>query len=707
MATNQKDGDNGEKPSNDGVIAPTVSIEPRTHSVSNWGGSPTRMDMNGLDSVRESLWMEQYGGERNLFDALGYITDPRYEHYRSRYERTDTASALVDKLPKRAWSKPQIVDPGAEGEKSEFEKQVNAFLSGEYTNEDPISVMERASRMERLGEFSLIFLGLADDAAKPEETEDDETVDPEGLLENEVDEQSLNNVDPDEAIQYLTPYDQGRVDINQIDWYDQDATHPRFGKPKSYQVDLGNNRPTAQIHYSRIIHVVGDVFDNELRSPSILKKSINRIDDIEKILGGSAEGYWRAAYTGLVISPPEVNGQHASFSDDGEGLHQQINRYVNNLSREIFTAADINTIDVTVEDPSGHLESQYKDISTGHDIPQSILMGNETGERATEEDRQMWHERVGDFRDEYCVPSVLAPIINRLIDYGVFAEPQAGKYSYKVKWPSLTSQSEQDEWNVKQTKSNTIATATGGNPFAVMTVPEYREQVLGWKPEKGSMAEDMGDEQMEAATPEDLDPLENNEVDEDDERVQEQFERLNVSYSEGDWVETPDGVGFVDDWTTEGSVDDKEGSSDDPLYAVVLAEEPKTDFYHESELESAQEPSVGPENPEEELQEAMDSEEDRENKSLSDLTLRDLLGALTRSNQTPGFFEWPDSWKESETPARIIAMKAWVSMGARHGGGSPGGCTSSMRGQIADPDRFCADLKDRIYGTDLWRGGWF
>jgi hypothetical protein len=642
-----------------------------------------------MDDFRESIYMDQYDGKRDLYSALGYVEDPQYRHFRARYERTDVAPAIVDKLPQKAWSRPTIRDPASGDEESDFEEAVNDFLRGRYTEEDPVKVMERATRMERLGNFSLVFIGFNDEAVLDEVDDEEDGVD---ALEREVDESSLDEMDPSEAISYITPYDQARVDLDMVDWVDEDPTDPRFGKPRSYQVDLGENRPTAQIHWSRLIHVVGKVFDNELKSPSVLKRSLNRVDDIEKILGGSAEGYWRAAYQGMVISPPEINGKQTDFDDSGEELHKQIERYINNFSREIFTGADIDTIDANVEDPTGHLESQYADISAGHDIPQSILMGNETGERATQEDREMWHERVGDFRTDYCSPDVLRPVIERLIQYGVFPEPEGGIHSYKIEWPPLDEMSEQERANVIQTVSNAINTGTGGEPQLAVTMEEFRENVLGWKPDRG--AETEGDSQLEAADPEDLT------LDEDDDRVQAQFSRENKSLSVEEKVETPDGRGLIVDILEEG-FDVEEGSVEatpsDPKYVVVTESEEKPfGYYTEDEVEPS-EWETGVDEPEKDLKE----EEGGERGNAIKIRVEQALAALRGRENVfgDGHFTWPESWRESDTPARLIALDAWVSMG-----GSVSGCIREMKGEVGDAGRFCGDFADRLYQWDYWRG---
>lgn len=61
---------------------------------------------------------------------------------------------------------------------------------------------------------------------------------------------------------------------------------------------------------------------------------------------------------------------------------------------------------------------------------------------------------------------------------------------------------------------------------------------------------------------------------------------------------------------------------------------------------------------------------------------------------------WPKSWKKADKPARLIAMDAWIDMGA-----SFRGCRRSMVKSMSNPNRFCASYKDAIYGHTYWRSG--
>jgi hypothetical protein len=158
---------------------------------------------------------------------------------------------------------------------------------------------------------------------------------------------------------------------------------------------------------------------------------------------------------------------------------------------------------------------------------------------------------------------------------------------------------------------------------------------------------------------------------------------INARYSEGEIVETEDGtLGVVSEVRTEGEFEGPDGetynpSEDSPVYIIATeSDDTPSMAVRASELKQSELPEVDVENPEE-----------------------DIASNCMAANQD-GFFEWPQSWVESETPARVIALKAWVGMGGRHTG-----CVREMRGNISRPNAFCADFKDRILGWEGWRQG--
>jgi hypothetical protein len=59
---------------------------------------------------------------------------------------------------------------------------------------------------------------------------------------------------------------------------------------------------------------------------------------------------------------------------------------------------------------------------------------------------------------------------------------------------------------------------------------------------------------------------------------------------------------------------------------------------------------------------------------------------------------WPESWRESDKPARLIALDAWADFNASHTG-----CVREMRGRVRRVNAFCAAFKDSILQWEGWR----
>lgn len=70
------------------------------------------------------------------------------------------------------------------------------------------------------------------------------------------------------------------------------------------------------------------------------------------------------------------------------------------------------------------------------------------------------------------------------------------------------------------------------------------------------------------------------------------------------------------------------------------------------------------------------------------------------SRNDVGQAPWPESWRESDKPARLIALDAWADFNASHTG-----CVREMRGRVRRVNAFCAAFKDSILQWEGWRSG--
>jgi len=149
-------------------------------------------------------------------------------------------------------------------------------------------------------------------------------------------------------------------------------------------------------------------------------------------------------------------------------------------------------------------------------------------------------------------------------------------------------------------------------------------------------------------------------------------------YEPGEWVETPSGKGFIDDRVTEGSVDGTDASDSSPVYVVGLLDG-GVEFRRASDLTATEPPESDVEDPMSDVKEEND---------------------VTDNTVTANDWSMPESWEESDTPARVILLDAWTSMGAQFDCG--GAC---CMGELKS-ERLCGAMKDEALGTEQWRGGW-
>lgn len=177
-------------------------------------------------------------------------------------------------------------------------------------------------------------------------------------------------------------------------------------------------------------------------------------------------------------------------------------------------------------------------------------------------------------------------------------------------------------------------------------------------------------------------------------------------YEEGDVVSTPNsGFGVIAGVITENKeapadgefdddYDDIEASPDSPTYVVVTEDDSDSAFglFKASDiradtietdvdaLDSTKDAAAAMT----ELAPGSDPEDKNKNKDMETAELR---------------FRYPKSWRESSTPARVIALKAFAGMG-----GSFTGCVETMTGDVRRPNAFCGSFIDRALGYKYWRG---
>lgn len=408
----------------------------------------------------------QYGGSRDLYEALGYesATSLTYKKYVTQYVRQDIARAIIKRPVDATWGG-GITLLESDNENETALEKAWIELSKEFAI---ITRFARLDRLAGLGEYAVLLLGL-----------DDVRV---------IDGFKAPVSSGKRQLKYVKPLGEDSVTI--VDYVD-DPKNERYGMPLHYDITLNLNDDKTQsvrVHYSRIIHVPsGELLESEIKGSPRLQAVFNRLTDLEKIIGGSAEMFWRGARPGF----------HGKIADDAqmtaatEGtLQDQLDEYEHNLRRFLVTSGiDIETLGSQVADPASHVDVQLQMISAVTGIPKRILTGSEVGDLASSQDKTNWLSMIQSRRDDYAEPVIVRTFINTLIEYGVLPAPNE---DYTILWADLWAQSEKEKADIGKTRADALA-AYGNSLVAQEIIPPetFVKFFLGLSKEEAELVEEM------------------------------------------------------------------------------------------------------------------------------------------------------------------------------------------------------------------------
>lgn len=379
----------------------------------------------------------QYNGDRNLYEALGYPKDLTFEKYFAQYARQDIAAAIINRPVQASW-KGDVNVINAD-DKSETLKKAWQKLYKELKLKNKLS---RTDKLSCIGQYGIMLLGFND---RPS-----------------IEWKNPVTKSPTLKLAYVTPYSEASATIVS---YETDGKNPRYGLPLIYEITRSNNTSTTslRVHWSRVIHVTGDTLESDVLGIPTLQNVYNRLMDLEKLVGGSAEMFWRNARPGFSGKvDPETTLDAGATAD----LERQMKAYEHNMRRFIFASGiDINSLSQAVSDPEKHVDVQIQMISAVTGIPKRILTGSEIGELASTQDRNSWISYVTNRREEYCQEQIIIPMVDRLMEYGILP-----KQEYVVEWPDLSIVSDKDKADVGKVRAE-ILNLYAGNPAIQEVMP--------------------------------------------------------------------------------------------------------------------------------------------------------------------------------------------------------------------------------------------
>jgi len=444
--------------------------------------------------------------ERDYFQTLGYPerAELGIDQYRAEFERGGIAETIVSAISGQTWSAPPEVVDGDErddpDENTDFEDDVETL----FEEKKLLNYLDRADTLQRIGRYGILLVGLDDGRD----------------LEQPVDSSALSGTVEDDVL-YFQPFGEDSVDFER----EEDPTSERFGLPKLYDVDFGEDGVGEKdVHHTRVLHLAEGALEDEAIGRSAYEPIFNYLIDLRKVVGGSSEMYWRDAKKRFVAGLKDDAGN----LPDEDKVATQVEEMVNDL-RDVVWARNLELDEVGggSPDPSGLKDSLLELIAGVTRIPKRRLLGTERGDLASTQDEAAFVGVIEERRQKFAEPQAFRELIDMLVEYGSVSSPN--DETYDVDWPDNFELTEVERAEVMQRKAKAYKDASSmGDPAEVATTEERREDVLELPPERGALVdpqpgpEDPENPEDDPTDIDDVDP--GDPLDEDDPDVEEFFE---------------------------------------------------------------------------------------------------------------------------------------------------------------------------------------
>jgi hypothetical protein len=386
--------------------------------------------MNYLSRRIESIFPGYFpGSKHDHYKDFGFPTQVTFDLLFSLYERNSLAKAAVDKTVRKTWQdppwlleKPRDGSEGALKKETRLEKAIRQHFSDIrfWTK-----VME-ADRRSLVGKFGAVILRIADGKKTDEEL---------SAVSGGLD-----------ALVDIIPVWEGQLKVNK---WDTDPLSMTYGDPLMFEYDegsVGNGiGPASQgrarkltIHPSRIIVWSPD---GTMDGDSALKAGVNDLLTMEKIVGAGGEGFWKNAKGAPVLEmdkEADIQKMAKAMGVDPMKIADIMSDQVGDWQRgfdELLMVQGMTAKFPKVElpDPEHFYMNALQSFAASFDIPLKVLVGTQTGERASSEDASQWNQTCNFRRKNTIIPNILQ-IVKRLEGCGVLKENP----EWFIDWTDLT-----------------------------------------------------------------------------------------------------------------------------------------------------------------------------------------------------------------------------------------------------------------------------
>lgn len=318
-----------------------------------------------------------HDGKRDIYDIYGYPkslggTGGFEEMY--RYSRREgIANRLTWGVAKTCWRDGfDVYDSSKDKAKQILIDELNALKKAGLNKK-----IEAADILNRIGRMAVLFVGVPD-GLEPDQPIGTVSGNPDAILDK----------------LYFVPY---AYDGIEIDGQINNLSDPRYGLPEFYNLsrlgrgdtDKDTKVKSIKAHWSRIIHLNENALDSDIEGMGALEPIFNRILDLDKACGGSAEAYFRNAKGKIAFEiDPKFAASALNSTTGKNALQEGAEKFTNEYQDWIATSGGkVKGIDTPHDSPLDTVKVNLWTISGYSGYPLRILTGEGAGQLAGSEDQ--------------------------------------------------------------------------------------------------------------------------------------------------------------------------------------------------------------------------------------------------------------------------------------------------------------------------------
>ncbi|HAB19898.1 MAG TPA: DUF1073 domain-containing protein [Verrucomicrobiales bacterium] len=422
------------------------------------------MMQNLMNSVRrvENLfpgWFQD--AKHDHYADYGWPKDLTFQQLYSAYHRNGLARSAVDKTILKTWeSSPEIW----ESEKP-AESDAESDIRQRFDDLNLWRALAEADRRSIVGGYAGAILRYGDNQpfSAPVQRV------PGGL----------------DGLVEVVPVWAGQMTVS---LWNTDQASMDYGKPAMFtfneaairsQYDTSGQPRMFDVHPDRVLIWSAD---GTIHARSALEPGYNDLIDAEKIKGAGGEGFWKNAKAAPVLEMDKearladmARSMGVSEAEIADAMNDQVGDWQRGFDRLLMLQGmTAKTLSITLPSPEHFFAAPIQSFAASMMIPQKILIGNQTGERASTEDQDDWARVNMARRSSVCLP-LIRDMLRRFEAAGIIPERD-----WHIEWDDLTDSGPAEKMDraVKMSGINaqSISDPLGGGR-GVFTADEIRAAV--------------------------------------------------------------------------------------------------------------------------------------------------------------------------------------------------------------------------------------